>query len=247
MGDSSGDGRSTLSDLFELMRDPHLGPEAKVVWALYRSYEGPNGKGAYPGDELLAEHLDRSPRTVQRYRAQLVEGGFLEKEFRGPKPARYRAVVPEQKTGDTSDGDWGSEDPPGDDAFPSAFFVEGVQQLLWLADEPPPGAPDGWSIQADLRDLRQAWTGLGTERLTRCLHGLRLLADADQLPAVAPEEGFTLGLLKTLRGNGLWRAAERAYRREHDDPAVETEDGMSPLEAVAGELLADMEEESVDG
>lgn len=95
-------GRATLEDIFRVARAPELQPEEKVLWLIYRSYESPNGKGAYPGDELLAEHLDRSPRSVQSYRARLLEKGWLERELRGPRPARWRAVLPEKASQPTA-------------------------------------------------------------------------------------------------------------------------------------------------
>ena len=85
-------GTKTLSELFWVMRDPSLSLEEKVLWALYRSYD--SGHGAWPGDELLAQHLGRSPRSVQRYRKKLIQRGLLLQQRRGQLPAVCRAVVP---------------------------------------------------------------------------------------------------------------------------------------------------------
>lgn len=81
------------------MRDPSLKAEEKVLWALYRSYERPE-RGAYCGVETLAEHMDASTRSIERYRTSLLrdeEGngrGYLEQKFRGPLPAEYRTRCP---------------------------------------------------------------------------------------------------------------------------------------------------------
>jgi hypothetical protein len=87
---------TTLDDLFSVMRNETLSPELKALWGVYRSYENPTkGRGAWPGDELLAAHMGKSPRAVQRYRAELLRRGFLVQHLRGPNPAHYRAVIPE--------------------------------------------------------------------------------------------------------------------------------------------------------
>lgn len=213
---------------------------------IYHSYEGPNEKGAYPGDELLAEHIDRAPRTVRRHRSLLIEEGYLRQELRGPQAARYWTAIPERdgenpEPSEDSASLWREGEIPDGDSFPSAFFVDGVREVLWLDEEPPDAAPEGWDVGADLADLRTAWKNLGSERLRRSLLGLRLLADAGELPGVEPGDGFTLGLMKRLRGRGLWRAAEEAYRREHEEDD-DQEGGPGPLEEAAGELLAEMEE-----
>ncbi len=76
------------------MRTAELGSSEKVLWGLYRSYD--SGDGAWPGDEALAAHMGKKVRSVESYRAQLLDAGFLLKEFRGPKPAVYRAVLPQE-------------------------------------------------------------------------------------------------------------------------------------------------------
>jgi len=86
--------RQTLTDIFTVARDPSLSPGAKGLWLVYRSYDG-RDKGAHPGDELVASHLDCSPRTVQRWRAELIESGHLRQQLDGPKTARYFAVLPD--------------------------------------------------------------------------------------------------------------------------------------------------------
>ena len=88
------DGRSTLREIFAAMRTADLGAPEKVLWCLYRSYDG--GAGAWPGDEALAAHMGKKVRSVESYRARLIDSGFLLKEFRGPKPAVYRAVLPQE-------------------------------------------------------------------------------------------------------------------------------------------------------
>lgn len=234
MADDGGRGRATLRELFEVFRDPHLEPEEKVLWGLYRSYESPN-KWAYPGDELLAEHLDRSPRTVRRLRGRLLEAGYLEQQLRGPKPARYRSVTPCHQEEESSEDPWGCGDLPDGDGFPSRFFLKGVQEVLWLGTDPPPGAPDGWTIRSGLSDLERAWKNLGTQGLIGRLWGLRYLADANELPGVEPGSGFTLALLKKHKGEGYWSDAEQAYTGH-----FEASEGGNPLQEVAGDVLAEI-------
>lgn len=225
MGDSAGgDGRATLRDIFTLLRDAPLEPAEKVLWGLYRSYESAD-RGAFPGDELLAKHLGRSERSVQEYRATLLERGYLIKRFRGPKPALYRAVLPE----DDDTVPWGLGETPSFETWngeASTYFAEGVQEVLWRSKHPPPDAPNGWSMGADLKRLKVAWSNLGTEKTVRRLWGLRYLADAGELSCRAengdvrplePREGFTLGLLDHYREDGKWREAERRFREKHDD------------------------------
>jgi len=86
------DGRTTLEEIFDFFKTPTLSSYEKALWMLYRAYDG--GEGAWPGDDVLAAHMDKSVRSVQGYRARLLEAGFLHKKFRGPKPAIYRAVIP---------------------------------------------------------------------------------------------------------------------------------------------------------
>jgi len=100
------DGRTTLREIFAVMRTAELGPAEKVLWSLYRSYDG--GAGAWPGDEALAAHMGKKLRSVESYRARLLDAGFLLKEFRGPKPAVYRAVLPQEATQDLATLDTGS-------------------------------------------------------------------------------------------------------------------------------------------
>lgn len=241
MGDAKGDGRATLREMFALLRAPDLEPEEKVLWGLYRSYQSPNGKGAYPGDELLAEHLGRSPRTVRRQRRRLLEAGYLEQQRRGPKPARYWAVLPDDE-GDGADAPdpedetepqdegvpWGLGEPPSLEGWgeASSYFAEGVQEVLWRSKQPPPDAPDGWSMGADLKRLKVVWSNLGTAGTVRRLWGLRYLAEDGELSCrgengdlrrLEPDEGFTLGLLEHFRERGKWEDAERRFRERHDE------------------------------
>ncbi|MFH1764909.1 MAG: hypothetical protein ABIF09_12025 [Gemmatimonadota bacterium] len=96
MSDENKSGRRTISAFFQIMRDETLTPEEKVLWGVYRSYENPTkGLGAFPGDQTLAEHMGKSVRSVQNYRAQLLVRGYLVQTLRGPRPAIYRAVLPD--------------------------------------------------------------------------------------------------------------------------------------------------------
>jgi hypothetical protein len=91
-------GRKTLSAIWLLTRhqdeDGRLTPPHKLLWVIYRSYEGKAGRGAFVGDDRLAGHLGKSVRSVQMYRADLVEWGYLKQQLRGPNPAMYWAVLP---------------------------------------------------------------------------------------------------------------------------------------------------------
>lgn len=233
------DGRAGLNEIDRVARDPNLAPEAKVLWLIYRSYEAEDGGGAFPGDETVSRHMGRSPRTVRRYRKDLLELGYLRRELRGPKEARYWATLPEER--EEKEGRWGLGDLPTFESWngeASRFFAEGVQQVLWRSKQPPPDAPDGWSMAADLKRIKVAWTNLGTAGTVRRLRGLRYLADAGELPVqgtngearpLEPGEGFTLGLLEHYREDGKWREAERRFRERHEDGT-----GEDPLgEAVA--------------
>lgn len=134
MGDEGGErGRATLGDVFAVLRDPHLEPAAKVLWGLYRSYESAD-RGAFPGDELLAQHLGLSERSVQQYRYALIEAGYLQQRLRGRKPALYRAVLPD-----------GAEAPAGDD---------GDQQDEDGDDWPSPSEAVGGNYPQEFKD---AW------------------------------------------------------------------------------------------
>jgi hypothetical protein len=99
-------GRKTLSAIWAMARCDrpvatdadgnrvHLSSAHRHLWVLYRSYEGKAGRGAYPGDELLAGMMGRTERMVRKYRADLLEWGFLRQQLRGPAPAMYWAVLP---------------------------------------------------------------------------------------------------------------------------------------------------------
>lgn len=243
-----GDGKATLfrwRDAFT-GRDPVEGvplphPTIRHVLLTLSLSMNSRGEQGFPSTRELARQTGLSRRTVERRLQEAEELGWIERESRGGgrgwKRHEYRPRIPTPEPTDP----WAEKEPPDDDTFPSAFFVDGVREVLWLDEEPPDAAPEGWDVGADLADLRTAWRNLGSERLRRSLLGLRLLADAGELPGVEPGEGFTLGLMKRLRGNGVWRAAEEAYRREHEGDD-DQEGGPSPLEEAAGELLAEMEE-----
>lgn len=96
-------GRKTLTDVFTVARDPNLSEGEKVLWTIYRSYD--SGRGAWPSDEKLAEHMDKGVRSVQAYRAKLLRLGYLQQTLRGPRSAVYRAVVPEQPQAPTPTAD----------------------------------------------------------------------------------------------------------------------------------------------
>lgn len=85
-------GRKTIAAFGAIMKDETLTPEEKVLWGLYRAYDF-KGRGSWPGDETLAGHMGKSVRSVQGYRARLLEKGFLEQTLCGPRPAIYKAVV----------------------------------------------------------------------------------------------------------------------------------------------------------
>lgn len=101
------DGRASLKAIFDVARSPELTAAEVRLWILYRSYEQPDGRGAYPGDELLAKHLDKSPRAVQGYRARLLKLGYLRQKLRGPNPAWYWAILPDEESQPTAKQDQG--------------------------------------------------------------------------------------------------------------------------------------------
>lgn len=215
VGDDGGErGRATLRDIFAVLRDPNLEPEEKVVWGLYRSYEGRNSKGAYPGDELLAKHLGRSPRTVRRYRQRLLEAGYLDQQLRGPKPAWYHARLPDgEGRADTADAepfeavDWIEGIREADSPFTADALPAGIRPLLWRGSDPPDDAPDGWGFGpeighlAQLRDER-GWTGF---EVALAMIGLNEMGDDGDVP-----KGLTSGYptrSRTWDGPELWGRA----------------------------------------
>lgn len=87
-------GRDTLGAIWAVAKEPALTPEEKNLWTLYRAYDF-HGRGAWPGDDVLAAHMGRSVRSVKQYRKRLMALGYLEQQLRGFRPAIYNAVVPE--------------------------------------------------------------------------------------------------------------------------------------------------------
>lgn len=134
MGDSGGErGRATLRAIFEAARDPELSAEEFRVWAVYRSYETPGGDGGFPSLDTLSGHLGQAPRTIRRHRRELLERGWLERQLRGPKPAAYRAVVPDGAPPPSAD-----EDGDKDDEYPAPSEATGGNypapfETVWAA------------------------------------------------------------------------------------------------------------------
>jgi hypothetical protein len=99
-------GRKTLAAIFALARcsqpvavdadgrHAHMTPAHLQLWLIYRSYEGPGGRGAYPGDPLLADLMHRTERMIRAYKRDLLAWGFLRQQLRGPRPALYWAILP---------------------------------------------------------------------------------------------------------------------------------------------------------
>lgn len=120
MGDGAGDGRERWDEVRAAARHSGLSDAEFRIWMLLRTYEGRDG--AFPKAATLAEHLDKSPRTVRRHRSQLVEKGFVTRDLRGPKPASFRTTVPGAPE---SDGGEGNEYPAPSDAvggnYPDEF------------------------------------------------------------------------------------------------------------------------------
>jgi hypothetical protein len=139
------DGRATLRDIFALVRDSDLSPEEKTLWLLYRSYD--TGDGAWPGDDILAEHIGKSVRSVKLYKAKLREHGLLDVEFRGPNPAVHRAIYPAKAVqptapqGDERDAmDCTARD--AEDCTPaSEAMQEGVQKAMQEGVQPTASSP----------------------------------------------------------------------------------------------------------
>jgi hypothetical protein len=93
LGKSVRKGRETIAAYGAVMKSPELSLGAKVLWGIYRAYDF-KGRGSWPGDETLAEHMGKSESSVQKYRRELLEKSFLKQTLRGRWPAIYRAVVP---------------------------------------------------------------------------------------------------------------------------------------------------------
>lgn len=87
-------GRKTLTEIFSMAREPSLTPVEKALWLLIRSYD--SGMGCWAGDRVLAEHLGMSERTVHRAKKKMLETGYVTRELRGPHPARWKAVIPDE-------------------------------------------------------------------------------------------------------------------------------------------------------
>lgn len=82
-----------FSDLLRAMRDPSVTPYQAKLLCIYRSYETAE-EGAYPGDELVAQHMGTSTKQVQRHRQPLLDSGMLWRKLGGGgRKARYRVVV----------------------------------------------------------------------------------------------------------------------------------------------------------
>jgi hypothetical protein len=93
LGKSVRKGRETIAAYGAVMKSPELSLGAKVLWGIYRAYDL-KGRGSWPGDETLAEHMGKSESSVQKYRRELLEKSFLKQTLRRRWPAIYRAVVP---------------------------------------------------------------------------------------------------------------------------------------------------------
>ena len=88
-----GRGKDTLRAVFCVARRGDLSDGAKVLWTIYRSYDS-DGGGAWPSTERLVEHTGLSERSIRAYRSELIRAGLLVARRRGPRPTRYWAVAP---------------------------------------------------------------------------------------------------------------------------------------------------------
>lgn len=150
MADDGGErGRATLAAIFEAAKDPELSAEELRLWLLYRAHEFQDGQGAFPGDSRLARMMDRSPRSVQGYRASLLESGYLLQELRGPRPARYRAVVP----GGTPET---AGDPPEEDA-PDWPTVRNLEKNESGEFDYPPAFENIWAVYPRQKGKKAAY------------------------------------------------------------------------------------------
>lgn len=75
-----------------VLRDPHLTPPAKVIYALLRSYAW-EGDGCFPGQEALAGHLGGCDRSVRRYLRELEASMLIRTERRGSTSNRYTLLA----------------------------------------------------------------------------------------------------------------------------------------------------------
>lgn len=239
MADGDGDPRPGWSAVQRVARDPSLSSDEMRLWVIYRTYLGKDGSWAFPGDELVAEHMDCSPRTVRRYRASLLERGYLRQERRGSKPARYWPVVPDDETDGPEEpeemegtpfapGDWLERVEAADSPLASDALPAGIRPLLWAGPEPPDDAPDGWSIRADIGQLGQltsnGWSG---REVGLAMIGLDLMGETGEVP-----ERLTSGYPTRSReweGPELWRAAR--------DRGREWADGRSGMDDRVADLL----------
>lgn len=89
-------GKDTIAAWSVVVRDPELTGDMTRLWGLYRSYD--SGRGAWPSDATLAEHMGKAVRTVKACRAELVRRGYLQSQRKRRQRAVYRAVLPPGKS-----------------------------------------------------------------------------------------------------------------------------------------------------
>lgn len=231
----SDDGRTPLIDGYMVVaRTSDLEPGEKALWFAIRGKENEDGRGCFAGDELLAAYVGRSERSIQEYRASMLEKGYLRRQLRGPKPAYWWATVPDNPT--IPDG----KNPQAEDhgeasGFPSSRFVDAIREHWWLGDDIPGCAPEEWAISADLRYLRKFWGSEGEEESMSYIRGVRTLADDGELGPKVQGEPFTSAYLQRhaeIADQSLWSRALEADRRRGEEPADE-----SPLSEMTEQIL----------
>lgn len=101
---------------------------------------------------------------------------------------------PESENNTPPDGGEGGELPMGNWTTP---FVPIITEAMWLGPEPPPDAPNGWSLAAELGTIKK-WmqdgrTDIEVEDL---LLGACVKRDRGELGGVATDEGITCARLR---------------------------------------------------
>ncbi len=172
-----------------MVRDPRLTVGEKALWLLYRSYD--LGKGAWPSDQRVAEHLGVSERSVQDYRAGLKRLGFLVQRLRGPHTATYWPVVPAADPTEPP-----RQAPPnlnGDGHAALTADCVALIQAGWPEIARPAARADVFAYLAEEEPTRWKRAGLAFERLdlSAVIRGNKVrVGEIDaQLSAIAMENG----------------------------------------------------------
>lgn len=72
-----------------LLRDPSISASAKALWTLLEDHASPESPVPFPSQELLAEYLGVTDRTIRSWLNELVASGWVVKQ-RTSRSNRYR-------------------------------------------------------------------------------------------------------------------------------------------------------------